>query len=84
MYGNLVPCYCNSGLSLEVGLSSHWVLIGGWSLITVASHWRFVSHHSGLSLEVGLSSQWSLITGFTVTIPAVDNNNFIHIIRDDI
>ncbi len=35
MYRNVEPCYCNSGLSLEVGLSSQWFLIIGFNVDTL-------------------------------------------------
>ncbi len=32
MYRNVRPCYCNSGLSSDVGLSLQWSLIAGFTV----------------------------------------------------
>ncbi len=36
MYKNVVPCYCNSDLSLEVSLSSQWFLVAGLNVFRYA------------------------------------------------
>ncbi len=35
MYRNIGPCYCNSGLSLEVSLSSQWSLVTGFTVYII-------------------------------------------------
>ncbi len=55
MYRNVGPYYCNSGFSLEVGLSLQWSIIAGFT----------VRHFNHPRLKVYLNtSAWSDLSNF--------------------
>ncbi len=65
MYRNVGPCYCNSSF-----------FIGGWSLITVASHYRF--HHTIKRCNINSDAIFLFCHWFNILLGIVCHLNFIN------
>ncbi len=65
MYRNVGPCYCNSSF-----------FIGGWSLITVASHYRF--HHTIKLCNINSDAIFLFCHWVNILLGIVCHLNFIN------